>query len=231
MNILMPHLTNVRIAVNDKVYLKDPATSELGREMLMRALPMIDELGLEGFTFRKLAAEIGTTESALYRYFESKHKLLLYYTSWYWGWTEYNLVFGTANLPTAEVKLERAIEIVTSAISVMNDPPFDLNKLERVIVSESSKAYLTKEVDMENKEGLFAQFKSLCNRVAELIEDFSPDYPYAHSLASLLFSSHLDQVYFAQHLPSLSDIGHDKGMGCDFYKSLIFRTIQQWPVK
>ncbi len=224
-------LTNVRIAVSEKVYLKDPSTSELGKILLLNALPLIDSLGLERFTFKKLATEIGTTESALYRYFENKHKLLLYYTSWYWGWMEYSLVFGTANLPSAELRLNRAIEIITGHLREMNNPPFDLQKLERVIISESSKAYLTKEVDMDNKEGLFVQFKSLCNRVASLIEDFSPNYPYAHSLSSLLFSSHLDQIYFAQHLPSLSDIGHDQVVGGEFYKQLIFRTIDQWPAK
>jgi AcrR family transcriptional regulator len=221
-------LTNVRIAVSDKVFIKDPSTSELGRDMLLKALPMIDELGLERFTFRKLACEVGTTESAVYRYFESKHKMLLYYTSWYWGWMQYSLVLGTANLPSPEARLTRAIEIITGGFQQLVNPPFDLAKLERVIISESSKAYLTKEVDEENKEGLFTQYKSLCSWVAALISEYDPAFPHPNSLASLLFSSHLDQRFFAKHLPSLSNIGHDHELQTVFYKNLMFSTINQW---
>ena len=38
---------------------------------------------VEEFTFRKLAQKINTTEASVYRYFENKHRLLIYILAWY----------------------------------------------------------------------------------------------------------------------------------------------------
>jgi len=221
-------LQNVRIDVSNKLYVKDPLSSELGVQIISHALPMIESLGFEVFTFKKLALEIGTTESAVYRYFENKHKLLLFYTSWYWGVLTYNLAFGTANIESAEQRLERAIQIIVAGPAPIQNSPFDLDLLQRVVVSESSKAYLTKQVDQENKDGLFAEFKQLAKRVSELIEAVAPNYPYPHSLASLFIESQLNQRYFADHLPSLTDIGRDAQQRFEFYKNLIQSTVVTW---
>ena len=78
----------LQIQVNEKVYLKDPNSSELGKKIVGEGLLMIDEKGIECFTFGKLAKKLNTTESSIYRYFETKHTLLIYLTSWYWGWIE-----------------------------------------------------------------------------------------------------------------------------------------------
>ncbi|NQY67845.1 MAG: TetR/AcrR family transcriptional regulator, partial [Flavobacteriales bacterium] len=82
-------LSNIAIRVNNSIYLKDPESSDLGKNILGGGIDMIDEIGFEDFTFKKLAKEIGSTEASVYRYFESKHKLLLYIISWYWSWMEY----------------------------------------------------------------------------------------------------------------------------------------------
>lgn len=221
-------LQNIRIDVSKKLYIKDPLSSELGSQIISQALPMIDSLGLEMFTFRKLAQEIGTTESAVYRYFENKHKLLLFYTSWYWGLLAYNLAFGTANIESADKRLERGIQIIVAGPAQIQNSPFELDILQRVVVSESSKAYLTKQVDQENKSGLFSEFKQLMQRFSELIEAVAPNYPYPHSLASLFIESQLNQRYFADHLPSLSDLGSDGQNRPDFYQNLIHNTIAPW---
>lgn len=221
-------LQNVRIDVSNKLYVKDPLSSELGIQIISRALPLIDSLGLEMFTFRKLAQEIGTTESAVYRYFENKHKLLLFYTSWYWGVMAYSLAFGTANIDSPEKRLERGIEIIVAGPAPMHKSPFDLDILQRVVVSESSKAYLTKQVDQQNKNGLFGEFKQLMQRFSELIEAVSPNYPYPHSLASLFIESQLNQRYFADHLPSLSDLGSDAQSRLAFYLNLVQNAIAPW---
>ena len=221
-------LQNVRIDVSNKLYVKDPLSSELGVQIISKALPMIDSLGLEMFTFRKLAQEIGTTESAVYRYFENKHKLLLFYTSWYWGVLSYNLAFGTANIESSEKRLERGIQIIVAGPSAIHNSPFDLDLLQHVVVSESSKAYLTKQVDQENKNGLFAEFKQLTQRFSELIEAVAPKYPYPHSLASLFIESQLNQRYFADHLPSLTDLGIDAENRLAFYQNLVQNTTAPW---
>ena len=103
-------LQSVRITINDKLYLKDPESSNLGKRIVEESILMINDIGFESFTFKKLGQKIGSNESSIYRYFENKHKLLLYLASWYWGWLEYQLVFATNNIPDASTKLERAIE-------------------------------------------------------------------------------------------------------------------------
>lgn len=105
-------LSNIIISVNNKLYVKNPETSELGKKIIEQSILLIDEIGFENFTFKKLGEKINSNESSIYRYFESKHKLMLYLSSWYWGWIEYKLVFGTSNIENAMEKLKKAIIVV-----------------------------------------------------------------------------------------------------------------------
>ena len=79
-------LSTIKIQVNENLYNKDPETSELGKKIIENSIKLIHEIGVEAFTFKKLGKEIQSNESSIYRYFENKHKLLLYLTSWYWSW-------------------------------------------------------------------------------------------------------------------------------------------------
>ena len=81
-------LANIKIQVNPKTYVKDPETSDLGKKIIQNSILLIDEIGFEEFTFKKLGEKIGSNESSIYRYFENKHKLLVYLSSWYWSWME-----------------------------------------------------------------------------------------------------------------------------------------------
>ena len=104
--------------------------------------------------------KIGSNESSVYRYFENKHKLLLYLTSWYWGWLEYQLVFTTNSISDPKEKLKSAIQVLTQTVSI--DTSFShINEvmLNEIVINEYSKSYLTKEVDEENKEGYFEIYK------------------------------------------------------------------------
>jgi AcrR family transcriptional regulator len=219
-------LSNVSIHVNEKVFLKDPESSELGKKIIAHSIEMIEELGFENFTFRKLGKRISSTEASIYRYFESKHKLLLYLTSWYWGWMEYKTVFSLANVESPEQRLERAIAILTEEITT--EKPYlgiDINKLSSIVISESSKAYLTKEVDLENKVGAFAAYKALVARISDIILEINPSYLYPHMLISTMIEGAHLQRYFAAHLPRLTDsIKGEDSIGI-FYKDLIFKTI------
>ena len=104
-------LQSVKIGINEKIYVKDPESSNLGKRIVEQSILMINEMGFESFTFKKLGTKIGSNESSIYRYFENKHKLLLYLTSWYWGWIEYQLVFSTNSIADPQLKLEKAIEV------------------------------------------------------------------------------------------------------------------------
>jgi AcrR family transcriptional regulator len=59
----------IQVKVNEKLYLRNPELSELGKNILSMGAKMIDEMGLEEFTFKKLATALSTNESSIYRYF------------------------------------------------------------------------------------------------------------------------------------------------------------------
>lgn len=70
-------LANIKIRVDERVYLKDPEGSEKGRSIVEQRILLIDELGLESFTFKKLAERIGPTEVTIYRHFATDQSTLL----------------------------------------------------------------------------------------------------------------------------------------------------------
>ncbi|MCP2045194.1 TetR/AcrR family transcriptional regulator [Pontibacter sp. HSC-36F09] len=222
-------LANIKIKVEEKVYLKDPEGSEKGRDIVKHGILLIDELGLEAFTFKKLAERINSTEATIYRYFDSKHMLLSYLISWYWNWLEYRLVFAINNIESPEERLRIAISILSGRIE--NDMDFehiDEVTLQRIVVAESAKAYLTKTVDANNKEGFFLSYKRLCKRIAGIVHEINPDYMYPASLVSTIAESAHYQKFFALHLPSLTNI-HEDGNGEleDFLTHMIFKTIEK----
>ena len=219
-------ISKVSIQVHKSVFLKNPESSDLGRRIITGSIALIDEIGFEGFTFRKLGKKISSTEASIYRYFESKHKLLLYLTCWYWGWTEYRLVFGLANIPSPTERLERAITLLTAQIE--EDSSFShVNevKLNKIVISESSKAYLTKEVDQDNQEGIFSVFKQIVERVSSIILEINPAYKYPHMLVSTVVEGAHHQRYFAAHLPRLTDVVEGEDSVTSFYKDLVIKAI------
>ena len=133
-------LEGIKINISPKIYVKDPETSELGKKILENSILLIDEIGFDNFTFKKLGQKIGSNESSIYRYFESKHKLLLYLSSWYWGWIEFKLVLSTNSISNPQDKLMKAIEIVTEEITTDNNQPH-INEviLNKIIICEFSK--------------------------------------------------------------------------------------------
>lgn len=218
---------NIKIQVEEKVYLKDPDSTETGRKIVSNAILLIDELGLEAFTFKKLAERIESTEATIYRYFESKHKLLVYLISWYWNWLEYKLAFATNNIASPEERLKIAIHILADTIE--NDDNFihiDEVTLQRIVISESAKAYLTKEVDEDNREGYFKSYKRLCHRIADIVTEVNPKYKYPTSLVSTIAESAHYQKFFALHLPSLTNLdSKQEGSLVEFLTQLTFSAL------
>lgn len=220
----------IRIRVNEKVFLRDPDASILGRNIVSHGILLINEIGFEVFTFKKLAKRINSTEASIYRYFENKHKLLVYLISWYWNWVEYRLVFATNNIASGEEKMKIAISILSSPITQEDPELSHINEiaLHRIIIAESSKAYLTKEVDQENKEGYFSSYKSLCMRLVAFVKEINPSYEYPASLCSTVIEGAHHQKYFSQHLPSLSDAqANDDGTIATFLMDMVLKTVSR----
>lgn len=223
----MEHLLQtVKIRINEKIYVKDPESSDLGRRIIEHSILMIDEMGFESFTFKKLGIKISSNESSIYRYFENKHKLLLYLTSWYWGWLEYQLVFATNGIVNPRDKLARAVEIVTK--NTQEDNAFShINEvlLNRIVINEYSKSYLIKEVDTENKEGYFVIYKRLVNRLKDMIKNFDSTYNYPSSLASTVLEGSLHQHFLRNHFSSLTDCRGNDDLG-HYFSNLVFSVLK-----
>jgi AcrR family transcriptional regulator len=170
--------TAAQSAINERTYLKNPVNGELGQKIVRGGLEMMESSGFEHFTFKKLAEKIGTTEASIYRYFESKHKLLIYLTSWYWS------------------------------------------------IIESSKAYLTREVDNENRDGAYAGYKRVVAMVSDLVVECRPNYRYPRMLISSVIEAAHHQRFFADHLPRLTDTVPGADCIKDFCNDIVFKSIQ-----
>jgi len=218
----------IQIEVDSKLNLKDPNSSSLGRKIISKSIEMINEVGFESFTFKKLGAAINSNESSVYRYFDSKHSLLIYLTSWYWTWTEYRLVFATTNVSSATDRLEKALSLLTkpveedTSISHVNEV-----LLSQIIFSESMKAYHTKSVDEENEKGCFKAYKSVVERVSSIMLEVNGDFKFSRMLTSTVIEGAHQQKYFADHLPSLTDIYEDKDCISKFYLELVFKLLKK----
>lgn len=216
--------------LNEHLYLRDPQSSELGQKIIGTSVKLIDKLGFEVFTFKKLADEIGSTEASIYRYFTNKHRLLLYLIDWYWNWLEYRLDLHTLNMIDKKEKLKAALRVLAEEKKF--DPIFegiDESALHRIVVSEMDKTYLTKQVDSDNQVGLFLQFKSVSKKIAKMISDVNPQFPFSNSLSSTVLMMANQQLFFTHHLPSLSDIKHTSLTKHDdlysFLETLVFKSI------
>ncbi len=217
---------SIHINISAELYTKDPNSSDLGRKIVSTSIEMIDVLGFESFTFKKLGLKIGSNESSIYRYFESKHMLLLYLNAWYWSWVEYKLVFATTNIQSPKVKLEEAIQILTKRVIIDNSFSY-INEviLHRIIIAESSKTYHTKEVDAENEKGYFKSYKRVVQRVTDIVLENNPTYQFPHMLVSTIIEGAHKQRYFSDHLPSLTDTEKGKTNIINFYTDLVFKVL------
>ena len=218
---------HLQIMISPELYTKNPDSSDLGKKIVSKSISMIDDLGFENFTFKKLGIEIGSNESSIYRYFESKHALLIYLINWYWSWIEYKIVFATLNINSPIEKLEKAIKILTE--EVVEDNSFSyINEviLTKIIISESSKAYHTKEVDKENEKGFYKTYKNVVERVSSLVLEINPTFEYPHMLVSTVIEGAHHQRYFSKHLPSLTDFEEGKNNIACFYNDLVFKIIK-----
>jgi AcrR family transcriptional regulator len=213
-------LSNIIISVNDKLYVKNPETSDLGKKIIEQSILLIDEIGFENFTFKKLGEKINSNESSIYRYFESKHKLMLYLSSWYWGWIEYKLAFATTNVSNPMERLKKGIAIVTEKVED-DTTTLHINEsiLNKIIIQEFTKTLLTKEVDEENKEGFFLVYKRVINRIIEMINQVNPNYDFAKSLASSIVEGALHQHFLKDHLKTITNC-NETISPTDFYINL-----------
>lgn len=220
----------LQIKMNEDLFLRNPEHTELGKNIIKHSIQLIEKDGFEAFTFKKLAEDIGTTEAGIYRYFENKHRLLLYIIAWYWSWLEYQISFQTNNVRDPVVKLKKVIKLM--ATTVQDDAKtshVNESLLHQIIISEGSKAYLTKQVGEDNKHQFFKPYKDLCAVIGDIILECSPKYKYPRSLATTIIEMAHFQNFFMNNLPSLTDFGKNKAENevVAFLNDLVFSSIKK----
>ena len=216
--------------MNEALFLRNPESSELGKNILKHSVQLIYKMGFEAFTFKKLAKDIGTTEAGIYRYFENKHKLLVYLTAWYWGWLEFQISFHTNNIKDPVIKLKRVIKLLATAVEDDEQTSYiNESLLHQIIIAEGSKAYLTKQVGEDNKQQFFKPYKDLCAVIGNVILECSPKYKYPKSLASTIIEMAHFQNFFMNNLPSLTDFGKTKEESeiIAFLNDLVFTSLKK----
>ncbi len=220
----------LQIRMNEDLFLRNPEHTELGKNIIKHSIQLVEKDGFEAFTFKKLAEDIGTTEAGIYRYFENKHRLLLYIIAWYWSWLEYQIIFQTNNITDPEVKLKKVVKLLATTVEDdANTSYVNESLLHKIIVSEGSKAYLTKQVGQDNKNQFFKPYKDLCALIGDIISECSPKYKYPKSMATTIIEMAHFQNFFMNNLPSLTDFGKNKAESeiILFLNDLVFSTIKK----
>lgn len=218
----------IRIHPSERLVLRDPEDTPLGRNIVRQGLVLMYRLGFEHFTFKKLADEMHTTEASIYRYFENKHRLLLYILNWYWNFLEYLVVFSLQNMNEPQTKIKKVIELLVRELpDGLDNSGLDKKALYNIVIAESNKTYLTRDIGQINEVQLFKPYKDLCSRIADLFNEFNSEYPYPRSLASTLVEMAHLQSYFMTNLPRLTDFSDDKNVDniISFLEHLVFSAI------
>ncbi len=220
---------DIRIKMNEKLFLRNPEESALGKKIVKHGLLLINKLGFEDFTFKKLAADVNTTEASIYRYFENKHRLLVYIITWYYSYLEYKVVFSLNNISDPKIKLQSILKLIAEE-PIANNLNFEfLSEADayQLVIWEGSKTYLSRNIGKDNKDRLFKPYKDLCERFSLIIKEYNPKYKYPHSLASSIMEIAHSQSFFKQNLPSLTDFPKetDNKKLIDFITVLLFSSL------
>lgn len=209
-----------QIPVLEEIALRNPQATQLGQRIIEGSILLIVELGFEQFTFKKLALSVGTTEASVYRYFSSKQKLLLYLINWYWGRLECRLLLQTQGGDPKE-RLTKALELLlvprASSLSFYNE-----KRLQRIVIHEASKVFHTKEVDVDHQTGFHRIYLQIVQYISELVRAYQPKCKYPEMLVTTLLEGSLQQRFFGQHLPEVTNASEQEDAVAVFYTQLFF---------
>jgi hypothetical protein len=98
------------------------------------------------------------------------------------------------------------------------------DKVNNIVVCEFSKSYLTKEVEVENKEGYFLIYKRVINRIVEMVQEVNPEYPTPRSLISTVVEGSLHQHFLKNHFKTITDC-NEKTTPKDFFTAVVLKQI------
>lgn len=193
--------------MSKRLYLKNPQDTPLGRVLLIDALSLINVIGFEAFTFKKLAQKAKTTEASVYRYFENKHHMLLYLVNQYWTHIYNVAVYQCQNEHNAKHRIQVILNLILNPELPEHNiqSPYEIKSLYQLVLWEGSKTYLTRNVNQFNKDLFFKPFKELSLLLAREIRAYQPKYKFSKSLASTMIEMAHLQHFYSMYLPSLTD--------------------------
>jgi len=185
--------------------------SPMGARILTEGLGLMLELGLESFTFKKLAESLGSTEVTVYHYFANKQRLLQYYFQLYWLWLQTHCEQEGRSLKDPRARLHGDIKALCGiwprdALAAQLDPA----TLRQLVIREGSKSFLHKNVDSDNQLKLFKPYKDLCAHVAKELKACSPRMKSPRSFATTLVEMAHSLEFAMQHLPALTELSERK---------------------
>ena len=67
----------------------------------------------------------------------------------------------------------------------------------------------------------------MVERVSQMVLAINPTFKYPHMLISTVIEGAHQQRFFAENLPSLTDINPEKGYITQFYTELVLNDIQK----
>jgi AcrR family transcriptional regulator len=200
----------IQFTLSSNLFLKDPQQSDFGRRILSHAVDLMASVGFEAFNFKKLAIEMNSAEASIYRYFENKHKLLVYLSCWYWEWVHYLIDINTLNIEDPVKRLRLTIHQLLHASQQSNMTDYiNENRLHQLLVVEGVKAIHHSDVDDENDQGVFKSRSNLVEKIVDMIRAINHQFDYPKTLASTMVDMVDNQIYYAEHLPKLSSLKSD----------------------
>lgn len=160
---------------NPALFIKDPLTSQVGMQILSCSVNMLQDSGLEGLTFKKLASEMKSTEATIYRYFTNKQQLLMYIMSIYAASLQMRLVLATTNISNPVDRLKEAI------YSLMEVPKKDsqmegmkLIQLHSIWCAEMPRWMDGSLTDADLRKAWYQDLTELADRIKQIIEESFP---------------------------------------------------------
>ena len=213
---------SLQISPNQNIFLRDPQDTKLGISILHSSVELIHSQGFEQFNFKKLAECMGSTEASVYRYFTNKYQLFAYLTALFWEWQSFRFLLHTNNISEPREKLQIALKLLAQGegdkalLTILNS-----EKLHFIMIEQGNKIYHTDLTDENNSKGFYLSYKQYSETIAELIININPDYLYPHALATTLIESMFNHIYYANHLPRLTDFAKSETPEEDIYKMLL----------
>jgi len=230
--VVLRNMNHILFNISDKLFLRDPQKTDMGQAIVRKSVEMIDIMGFEQFTFKKLSKEVETTEPTIYRYFANKQRLLHYLVDWYWTLMNFRIEYGINNITAPEEKLRICLLLLSGKKGIGSAATYvDEAALYRIVISESDKTFLTKTVDKDYKAGLLSPFRETCKKIADIVHEINPRYPFPHSLVSTAMHAASHQIFYVKHLPLLSDLKDGSKLLNDklfiFLEGLVMGTINE----